>query len=681
MNNELDSESGIYAALEASIITMDLESYITGWNRGAELLFGYLADEVLGKHILLLYADVESQGEEDCFNEVIANGHAEMDVKRRRKDGSNFWAHLHLTLVRNKVGLPTRLIAYVRDISSQLANEERSRLYTRIFEYAREAIVITDHNRLIVSVNNAYLKITGRSMQEVQGTTPSFLNSKDKYTSKAIESTLKSMGHWEGEIWDKRANGEAFPAWLTISAVQTNHGTVSHYFAVFSDHTEKRQTEAKIHQLAYYDTLTSLPNRAMLFSLLAQSLSEAKRKQKHGSLLCFNINGFKNINDSFGHASADVLLAELAKRIRLALREEDVVSRFSGDEFYIALFEIEQREDAILVARRILQSTAAPFYLKNQEIVLLSHIGITIYPDDGYDAETLINNATVAMHRAKQNNQNYLFYSTEMNRSSLDKIKLEAELHHALDLNQFELYFQPQVDFPSKKIMGAEALIRWKHPQKGMIPPSNFIPFAEETGLIVAIGSWVLNEAISQIAEWKKAGLSLGRLAVNLSALQFKPQLPDEIAAILTYHKIPAELVELELTESLLMGNGQSGLLNQLHSNGFSLALDDFGTGYSNLAYLQNYPIDYLKIDQSFVKGLPDNQHSAAIVRSIIDIASNLGLKLIAEGVENQAQAEYLSKLGCNLIQGYYCYRPMNADAFTQLLIKQQSENSQENAD
>jgi diguanylate cyclase (GGDEF)-like protein/PAS domain S-box-containing protein len=674
MNNELDSESGIYAALEASIITMDLEGYITGWNRGAELLFGYLADEVLGKHILLLYADAENQGEEDCFNEVIANGHAEMDVKRRRKDGSDFWAHLHLTLIRNKQGLGTRLIAYVRDISSQLANEERSRLYTRIFEYAREAIVITDSNRLILSVNNAYLKITGRNMQEVQGTMPSFLNSTEKYTSKAIENTLKSLGHWEGELWDQRANGEAFPAWLTISAVHTNLGFISHYFAVFSDHTEKRQTDAKIHQLAYYDTLTSLPNRAMLFSLLAQSLSEAKRKQKHGSLLCFNINGFKNINDSFGHASADILLAELAKRIRLALREEDVVSRFSGDEFYIALFEIEQREDAILVARRILQSTAAPFYLKNQEIVLICHIGITIYPDDGYDSETLINNATVAMHRAKKNNQNYLFYSTEMNRSSLEKIKLEAELHHALNLNQFELYFQPQVDFPSKKIMGAEALIRWQHPLKGMISPSNFIPFAEETGLIVAIGSWVLNEAISQIAEWKKAGLSLDRLAVNLSVMQFNPQLPEEIAALLTHHKIPAELVELELTESLLMGNGQSNVLNQLHSNGFSLALDDFGTGYSNLAYLQNYPIDYLKIDQSFVQSLPDNLHSAAIVRSIIDIANNLGLKLIAEGVENQSQAEYLSNLGCNLIQGYYCYRPMSAADFTQLLITQKSE-------
>ncbi|MFC7418630.1 putative bifunctional diguanylate cyclase/phosphodiesterase [Iodobacter arcticus] len=676
MNNELNSDSGIYAALEASLITMDLEGYITGWNRGAELLFGYAADELLGKHILLLYADAEGQGEEDFFNEVISHGHAEMDVKRRRKDGSDFWAHLHLTLVRNKAGQPTRLIAYVRDISSQLANEERSRLYTHIFEHAREAIVITDHKRLIVSVNHAYLKITGRSAEEVQGTVPSFFSK--KYNSRTIKDTLKAMGHWEGELWDSRSDGEAFPAWLSISAVQTNSGSPSHYFAMFSDLTEKRLAEEKIHKLAYYDTLTNLPNRAMLFSLLAQSLAEAKRKKKHGSLLCFNINGFKNINDSFGHAAADTLLAELAQRIRLALREEDVVSRFSGDEFYIALFEIEQREDAILVTRRILQSTAAPFYLKNQEIVLLSHIGISIYPDDGYDAETLINNATVAMHRAKKGNQNYLFYSSEMNRRSLDRIKLEAELHHALDLNQFELFFQPQIDLPSKKVMGAEALIRWRHPQKGMIPPSNFIPFAEETGLIVAIGSWVLNEAISQIAEWKKAGLKLNRLAINLSALQFKPQLPDELGAILSYHKIPAELVELELTESLLMGNGQSTLLNQLHNSGFSLALDDFGTGYSNLAYLQHYPIDYLKIDQSFVQALPDNQHSAAIVRSIIDIATNLGLKLIAEGVETKAQADYLAQLGCHLIQGYYCYKPMSAENFTQLLIEQQGKENQD---
>jgi diguanylate cyclase (GGDEF)-like protein/PAS domain S-box-containing protein len=677
MNNELDSDAGVYATLEASLITMDLEGYITGWNLGAEQLFGYLAQEVLGKHILLVYDDDTNTNDIELFNDVITNGHAEMDVKRRRKNGDTFWAHLHLTLARNKLGQASRIIGYLRDVTKQLAIEERSRLYTRIFEYAREAIVITDAARLIVGVNKAYLEITGYLTKDVEGTIPSFLSS--YHSASEIDATLAATGHWEGELWDQRVNGEPFPAWLTISAVRNQYGIVNHYFAVFSDLTERRQAEAQIHQLAYYDTLTKLPNRAMLFSLLEQALAESRRKNSHGALLCFNINSFKDINDSFGHTEADRLLNELACRIRSTLRDEDVVSRFGADEFYIALFEIQQREDVFLVARRILQVSSAPFYLKKQEIVLLAHIGISIYPDDGRDAEKLINDAAVAMHKAKKSGQGCLAYSSEMNRRSLERIKMEAELHHALDRNEFQLHFQPQVDLPSGKIMGAEALIRWHHPIKGFIHPGAFIPFAEESGIILQIGNWVLNEAIGQLAEWKKLGLKLPRLAVNLSALQFKPQLSSEIATILAYHQVAGSLLELELTETLLMKNDdvQCGILNELHGSGYSLALDDFGTGYSNLAYLQNYPIDYLKIDQSFIQALPSNRHSSAIVRSIIDIASNLGLKLIAEGVETKEQADFLAELGCHLIQGYYCYKPMCAEKFTQLLIEQQGKESQ----
>ena len=564
MNNELDTHSGIYATLEASLITMDLEGYITGWNRGAEQLFGYQATEVLGKHILLLYDD-EDENDVELFNEVIANGSAEMDVKRRRKNGEVFWAHLHLTLVRDKDGHASRLIGYLRDVTKQLAVEERSRLCMRIFEYAREAIVITDAGRHIIGVNRAYLDITGYQTAEVTGTIPGFLLQPDN----KIEAILSATGHWEGELWDKRFNNEPFPSWLTISAVHNPYGEISHYFAVFSDLTERRKAEEQIHQLAYYDTLTKLPNRAMLFSLLEQSLAEAKRKNNHGALLCFNINNFKDINDSFGHSEADNLLNELAGRICNTLRDEDVVSRFGADEFYIALFEVQHREDVIIVARRILQVISLPFYLKNQEIALVAHIGISIYPDDGRDAEKLINDAAVAMHKAKNSNQGCLFYSSEMNRRSLERIKIEAELHHALDRNEFQLYFQPQVDLPSGKILGAEALIRWQHPQKGFISPRDFIPFAEENGLIVNIGSWVLNEAISQLAEWEKAGLVLPRLAVNLSALQFKSKLSGEISAILAYHQVPAHFLELELTETLLMKNDemQTLILNELHTS------------------------------------------------------------------------------------------------------------------
>ena len=391
-HNELGASSQIINDLVASLITLDLQGYITGWNKGAEQLFGYSAADVLGQHILLLYAD-ESPDDSEFLNAVLIQGHAQMEVLRRKKNGDVFWANIHLTLVRDDHNKPIRMIGYLTDITEQLEFEEKSRLYSHIFEQASDAIVITNLNFHCVGCNAAYHQITERSIEQTLGQLPSFLQAlqRESATQAELYEQLKLRHHWEGELWDERTSGARYPIHLAISGVKNKRAELTHYFAVFSDLTEQRQAEAQIHRLAYYDPLTNLPNRTMLFALLEQALTEARRNNHHGALLCFNIARFKALNDSFGHRGADQVLIEVAKRIRHSLRDEDVVSRFGADEFYIALFDIQHRDDAAIVAQRILEKINHPFTLDNEEILLNANIGVSIYPDDGRDAEKLIN--------------------------------------------------------------------------------------------------------------------------------------------------------------------------------------------------------------------------------------------------------------------------------------------------
>ncbi|WP_373973872.1 EAL domain-containing protein [Chitinibacter sp. SCUT-21] len=671
--NELEPALHILGDINASLIALDLEGYITGWNGGAERLFGYQADEVLGQHVLLLYAD-ETDDDIELFNRVLSHGQSTLEVKRRHKNGRDFWVQIHLNLVRDEQGKPIRMIGLLQDISTQIADRLRARLLASVFRQTPDAIVITNESRQLIECNPAYLRLIGDQLSHVVGKVPYFLANADQPETdeaKSIEAHLKSMGHWEGELWSRRTNGEPFPAWLTLSTVHGRQNQLQNYFAVMADLSERKAAEEQIFRLAYFDSLTKLPNRSHLFSLLEQALSEARRQQRSGALLCFNIAGFKAMNDSFTHRGGDQILLAVSERIRSCLRDEDVLSRFGGDEFCIGLFEIRQREDAAIVAERILAEVAAPYYIQQEEIVIKAHIGVSVYPDDGRDADKLINLAAVAMNRAKQGRQSVLFYSSDMNQRSLARLKLSTDLHHALERNEFELHYQPQVNAKTGQICGAEALVRWRHPQRGMVPPGEFIPFAEESGLIVPIGNWVLNAACQQMAAWRAKGLVLERLAVNLSPRQFSRDLAQDLTALIDQYDIPAEYLELEITETLLMKADQDikTVLDELHAVGFSLALDDFGTGYSNLGYLHAFPLDYLKIDQSFVRGLPHDASNAAIVRAIIGIALNLDLQLIAEGVENESEAEFLASLNCHQLQGYYMSKPMPAADFEALMI------------
>jgi diguanylate cyclase (GGDEF)-like protein/PAS domain S-box-containing protein len=656
-----------------SVITMDLDGYIIGWNHGAEILFGYAQGEIIGKNILALYVDTEE--DDPLFNAFLENGSHEMTVRRRKKSGEIFWASVSLSVAQNEEGHASGLIGYVVDISDRLAAEEKLHLHAKIFEHNSEAVLVTDADERIISANQAFSAITSYAQSEVLGERMGILSAQGDQTllTEEIRDLLSTTGQWSGELGLQRKNGDTFPAGASISSVQDTHGALGHYLVVFSDITERKEAERQIYRLAYYDPLTGLPNRTLFYSLLEQVLTEAHRNRTHGALLFLDLNRFKNINDSFGHTPADVILQEVARRLSMTLRSEDIISRLGGDEFLIALPDISRLEHAGHVAQKLLAALTEPFFVEQHEVMLSASIGISIFPQDGRDTETLIRNADVAMYRAKKlGNSAHVFYSQEMNLRSLDQLKLEGNLRRAIERSEFRLYYQPQLDLASGRINGAEALLRWHHPEHNLISPAQFIPVAEETGLIIPIGEWVIDAACRQIREWLDRGLPPVRIAVNLSARQFSPSLPTTVLDIIARHGIPNDSLELEITESMLMNNAESvvAMMREFSKAGILMALDDFGTGYSSLSYLKRFPIDNLKIDQSFVRGIPDDQDDSAIARAIISMAKNLRMSVIAEGVETAAQLDFLRDAGCDEIQGYYFSRPIPADEFAALLIK-----------
>ncbi|HEX8963905.1 MAG TPA: EAL domain-containing protein [Rhodocyclaceae bacterium] len=665
-------QAHILDRIQESIITLDLDGYITGWNRGAERLFGYGAAEVIGKHILFLYADPED--EDTSFQDVfLEHGGREMEVRRRRKSGEVFWASLQLSLVRDAEGDPTGVIGYLSDITDRIAAQETLRLHARIFEHSEDGILITDAAGNIVSVNRAFTRITGYAEAEAVGQTPrllrSGLHSREFYEE--VWRRIEVEGRWQGEIQDKRKDGEIYPTWVSISAVKNVAGKVTHYFSIFSDITERKRAEERIHYLAYYDALTDLPNRALFYKLVDQALVEARRNRQHGALLFIDLNRFKPINDTLGHSIGDRLLQQIGLRLREALRNEDVVARLGGDEFVVALFDIARRDHAGIVAQKLLAALDPPFVIGEHELRVGAAIGISVYPQDGFDTETLLRLADIAMYRAKQSGEDgYAFYSHEMNQRSLDRLRTENELRHAVERGELLLHYQPKIDIASGRIVGAEALVRWRHPERGMVPPGEFVPVAEESGIIMQISAWVLEAAVEQARAWQQAGLRPVKIAVNLSARDFSPALPERIDAILATSGLAPEWLELEITESMLMHSAERviGMMDALTRRGIGLSLDDFGTGYSSLSYLKRFPIDTLKIDRSFIDHIPADPNDCAIAGAIASMGKQLGHKVIAEGVETAEQLTFLRGVGCDEFQGYLFSPPVDAGQFTAML-------------
>ena len=666
--DESHRQAQILQHISEAVITMDLAGFITGWNQGAQRLFGYEEAEVLGRNVLFLYADEDTADAslEDAF---LERGGRELEVRRRRKNGEMFWASLQLSLLRDDDGHPSGLVGFLSDITLRRNAEEMLRLHACIFERSEEAILITNAREEIVSVNAAFTRITGYSAEEVLGQTPRKFSSgrHDKGFYAAMWKKLTETGYWQGEVWDRRKDGEIYPKWTAIGAVTNSANEVSHYFSIFTDITDRKRAEGRIHHLAFFDALTGLPNRSLFNRLAEQALSDSKRIEHCGAFLFIDLNRFKPINDTLGHSVGDQVLQEVANRFRGCLRGADVVCRLGGDEFVVALFDISSRDHAGNVAQKLLASLDDPLVVGGHELKMGAAIGISIFPEDGNDAETLLRLADIAMYRAKQTGpDNFAFFREDMNVRAIDRLNLETGLRRAIERNELILFFQPKVNIESGGIIGAEALVRWRHPERGMVPPGEFIPIAEETGLITQIGSWVLETACRQARQWQDAGFAPIQIAVNLTARDFSSSLPARVAQLLQEYAIGAEWLELEITEGMLMKNTETviGMMDELAVLGTALSLDDFGTGYSSLSYLKRFPIDTLKIDRSFVINIPEDANDCAIAGAIISMAKQLKLNVIAEGVESHEQLEFLRSRGCDEIQGYLFSPPAPAEKF-----------------
>ncbi|MBV6288004.1 EAL domain-containing protein [Pseudomonas sp. MAFF 301350] len=591
-----------------------------------------------------------------------------------RADGRKIPIELRVVLVWDEHNHFEGILGVGRDISQQRRAEKDLRMAATVFEHSTSAILITDPAGYIVQANEAFSRVSGYAVADVLDQLPSLLTV-DEQQEAHLHYVLKQLhqrGTWEGEVWLKRRNGEHYPAWVGITAVLDDEGDLASYVCFFTDISERKASEQRIHRLAYYDALTHLPNRTLFQDRLHTALQQAERQKAWVVLMFLDLDRFKPINDSLGHAAGDRMLKDMAERLLDCVHEDDTVARMGGDEFTLLLQPKATRElalnRAIHVAEQILASLVRPFVLENREFFVTASIGIALSPQDGGELSQLMKNADTAMYHAKERGKNnFQFYQADMNASALERLELESDLRHALEQNEFILYYQPQFSGDGKRLTGAEALLRWRHPRRGLVPPGDFIPVIEELGLVVDVGDWVINEACRQLKAWHQAKVRVPKVSVNISARQFSDgQLGTRIATILGETGLPPACLELELTESILMRevNEAMVILDSLKNLGLSIAVDDFGTGYSSLNYLKQFPIDVLKIDRTFVDGLPEGEQDAQIARAIIAMAHSLNLAVIAEGVETHEQLEFLREHGCDEVQGYLFGRPMPANQF-----------------
>ena len=567
------------------------------------------------------------------------------------------------------------LYSIVQDVTERKRYEERMREAMVVFRASSQGIMTTDGEGVITSVNPAFCTITGYAVDEVIGHKSSIFRSgrHDAAFFEDMWTRLVATGAWEGEIWNRRKNGETYPQWLTITAVRDAEGRVTEYVSLFSDITERKQQEAAIWHQANFDPLTGLANRSLLQDRLERALAHARRHRSKVGLMFLDLDGFKWINDSLGHDVGDELLIDVALRLNACVREQDTVARLGGDEFTVVVHDLHDIEDLRTISDKLVAVLRDPFMLASTRHHLSGSVGITVFPDDGDNVQTLLRNADIAMYKAKQSGKNRAqFYAHHMQADALARMQLEADLRVAIEQQAFVLHYQPIVDTGSGRLVGAEALIRWRHPQRGMVPPIEFIPLAEDSGLIVQIGEWALREAVRQGQQWRDAGHPALRLAVNVSGVQFRePGLPELLRALLPESGGGREHLMLEITESVLMDSSEEaeGRMREIKAQGLGYSLDDFGTGFSSLSYLKRFPVDTVKIDRSFVRDCPDDHSDASLVEAIINMAHSLDLRVTAEGVETAAQRDFLRGLGCDYLQGYLIGRPAPADEFEALMV------------
>ncbi|MDD2742864.1 MAG: EAL domain-containing protein [Rhodocyclaceae bacterium] len=613
------------------------------------------------------------------FEDALNSGADEIhinEIRMQHQDGHWVWAEIRgRILSRAADGSPLLVIGTVADISERKAKEEERLLSSVVFTGISDGICITDPQGNILLTNQSFTKVTGYDAREAVGKNPRLLRSgvhgSEFYHD--MWETVSHHGNWQGEITNRRKDGELIREWLSISAVKNAGGQLTHYVGIFSDLSEREAAAERIQYLSSFDPLTNLPNRNLFTDRLAQALINARRYNRETALILLDLDRFRFLNDTLGPPVGDQILVEVARRLNLQVREGDTIGRRSGNEFGFVMANLSHERDVIGLAQRMLDAIAVPFSINGQAIVLTASIGISASPRNGDEVDTLIKSADAALLRAKKAGRNtFRFYSPEMDADAERRLGLEAALREALQQDELTVYYQPQISLESGNLIGMEALLRWNNPTFGAISPLEFIPIAEETGLILPIGEWVLRTACQQTRQWLNLGFSNLRVAVNLSTRQFRQSnLTTQVAAALADSGLPAEALELEITESAFIDDVEEAIAQcrALKALGAKLSLDDFGTGYSSLAYVSRFPFDKIKIDQGFVRDITENPVNAAIATAAIVMARSLNLTVLAEGVETEAQASFLRSRRCDSMQGYLFSRPLPAHEFEHLLV------------
>ena len=639
--------------------------HVVSANRRCEELFGYGSGELAGALTDIIFqprTEFELAGLRPYPNLVDGRDFTE-EREYRKRDGTSFWCMVNGCALDPLHPNEGSIWVYA-DITERKQAEEKLRLSATVLEHIADGVMVVDAERRIVAVNPAFTQITGYTEHEAIGQPASMTRSSrhDERFHRAMWEEQESTGFWRGEIWNRRKNGEVYPEWLTVSVMRDGAGKTTHYVGVFSDITAVKESQEKLDHMAHHDPLTGLPNRLLFHDRLQHALQRAGRVEEQLAVLFIDLDRFKNVNDTLGHHVGDELLIQVAAALSQRLREGDTLARLGGDEFIVLLENVDGAFGAELVAEKLMSMFEEPFIVSDYELFVTGSVGISMFPHDATDLNMLIRNADVAMYQAKARGRNgYQFYAPSMTGEGVERLRLEAMLRRSIEKNEIFLNYQPQVEIDSGRLIGVEALVRWNSPELGVVPPFRFIPLAEDIGFISQLGKWVLYEACRQMIRWEEQGLSVPKIAVNLSVKQFeRGSIANMVADVLAETGLDPHRLQLEVTESVIMNTGDAlAFINDLHAIGVGLAIDDFGTGYSSLAYLKQMPVQTLKIDRSFIKDISTDNNDEAIAIAIIHLGKSLNLSVIAEGVETAEQAEFLLRHGCNLAQGYLYSRPV----------------------
>jgi diguanylate cyclase (GGDEF)-like protein/PAS domain S-box-containing protein len=655
---------------------VDMNGYLTEVNPAYADLSGYDESELIGMHISDLEAKETSEVTAQHIHKIKQQGSDAFETRHRRKNGTEWDVEVNTSYINEEGGY---FVAFLKDISERKRTEQELRIAATAFE-TQEGIMITDSNRIIVRVNHSFTRITGYPAEEVIGKKASILMSgrHEQTFYASILNSLKDHGFWAGEIWDQHKDGRIYPQWLSMTAVKDNEGIITHYVSNFSDITDRKASEEEIRSLAFYDALTALPNRRLLTERLEHTIVINTRTQHYGALLFLDLDNFKLLNDTQGHGAGDELLIEVASRLKASVRKADTVARLGGDEFIILMEKFDQSKEQVAikvknVAEKIITSLAKPYHLSAVVHNCSSSMGIVLFNGADKTAETILAQADTAMYAAKKNGKNtYRFFDPYMQKELEQRAEFEFALRQAVDNKQYQLLFQPQVN-QTGQMIGAEALIRWQHPELDIIAPAQFIPLAEETGIILTIGHWVLETACLQLQAWQKASSTQSlSIAVNISAKQlYQPGFVNEVRDVVAKYAIDPSLLKLELTERMILEKIDMtvGKLLNLKAIGVQLVMDDFGTGYSSLSFLRTLPFDQVKIDKTLVEGIQENSADAFLVSTVLNLGELIGIEVIAEGVERHEQLNLLKSMGCKLFQGYLFGQPCGADALPKRVV------------